>query len=134
MERQKITFKSQLTTFQMTLHLEDYVYYALLHKRPQDRLEYFKAACPCDVGRALELINDAPYPKLHNTSIARYAAFVHDESEPRGLFATREEAWESLRDEPIARVVDVPLVELDNPRYDEYYKESRPTLTLWVLV
>jgi hypothetical protein len=107
------------------LSLEDYVYHALLWKKPQDRMEYFISACPNDVGRALEMIRDAEYPKLYNTSIARYATFVNDEKEPRGLFLTRHEAWASLEGhvDDVVRVVDVPLVELDTPQYDEYWTE-----------
>lgn len=109
------------------LSLEDYVYNALLWKKPQERLDYFISACPKDVGRALEMIGDVEYPKLYNTSIARYATFVNDEKEPRGLFLTRREAWASLDGEvdDVVRVVDVPLVELDTPQYDEYWAEVR---------
>lgn len=109
----------------MTLQLEDHVFYALLWKRPTDRLDYFIAACRDDVGHALSLLGGVTYPKLINPSIARYAAFVADEREPRGVFKTREDAWDCLQDEPSGRVVDVPLVEIDAPRYEEYYAESR---------
>ena len=107
------------------LSLEDYVYHALLWKKPKDRLDYFISACPKDVERVMHMIGDVEYPKLYNTSIARYAAFVNDEDEPRGLFLTREDAWASLEGEVDARVVDVPLVELDRPQYDEYWTEVR---------
>jgi hypothetical protein len=112
-------------TSNATLHHEDFVYYALLWKQPKDRLAYLET-CD-DTGRLLELMSDVSYPKLYNSSIARYATFLFDESEPRGLFHTRDEAWNSVRNEPTARVVDVPLVELDRPQYDEYYSECLAT-------
>lgn len=108
------------------LQLEDFVYHALLFKRPNDRIMYLLRNCgPDRAEEALELLLTVDYPKLYNTSIARYAAFVSDESEPRGLYSTREEAWDSVRDEVEARVVDVPLIELNRPRYHDYYSEVR---------
>jgi hypothetical protein len=71
----------------------------------------------------LETIADTVgYPKLYNTSLAVYAAFGADTL--IGVFPTRDEAWKAGGDDtPVVRVVDVPRVEMDNPRYDFYYTE-----------
>lgn len=107
------------------LQVEDFVYHALLWKKPQERFHYLKTVCSLDdLDRALYLLGELEYPKLYNTSLARYVAFVQDGSEPIGSFETRKLAWESLHDKgATGYVVDVPIVELEKPRYDEYYRE-----------
>lgn len=105
------------------LQPEDHVYYALLWKKPQNRVKYLEQHGGDKSIELLETIVDTVgYPKLYNTSLAIYAAFVGDVLV--GLFPTRDEAWKAGGEhDPIDRVVDVPRTELENPRYDIYYSE-----------
>jgi len=103
------------------LQLEDHVYYALLWKKPQDRISYLEQH---GGDEAIALLENRQYVwgKIYNTSLAVYAAFVGDVLV--GMFPTREEAWNASGEhDPIDRVVDVPRTELENPQYDIYYSE-----------
>jgi hypothetical protein len=112
------------------LQLEDHVYHALLWKKPRERYHYLKTCFDNDeakLSRALSLMKDLDYPKLYNTNLARYGVFLDGNPEPTALFYRRQDAMcfiLSQGDICRASVVDIPVVELEKPRYSEYYTEE----------
>jgi lipopolysaccharide export system permease protein len=72
-----------------------------------------------------KLMSSFPFPKIYNTSIGKYAVFIENETKPLVFFNTREKAFnvaQKKADSGIypVYVVDVPCVEIDDPKDFRY--------------
>jgi hypothetical protein len=117
----------------------DIIYMALLHYKPEKRYTFLRANSDVfnyyDDVSLNQLMSSFPFPKIYNTSIGKYAVFIENETKPLVFFNTREKAFnvaQKKADSGIhpVYVVDVPCVEIDDPksfRYDvndnKYYTE-----------
>ena len=117
----------------MSLTLEDYIWIARLHKKPEERQSYVLSHFPeYDVSEGSYIYNslfELPYPKIWNSDLAAYIVWENEKPEPNihKRFKTREEALR--RSPPTASVLDVPLTELDGPTsppWHLFWKTTKP--------
>lgn len=100
------------------LQEEDYLYISIFHCHPKKRYQYLRQnITTIDIG---QMLKDVIYPKIYNTDLVKFAVFLNSGSTDPYVFCdTREQAW-SLNP---YKVVDVPIKELENPKYSRYWTE-----------
>jgi len=94
---------------------QDYYYIALFWIKPKERYAYLKMNAP----NAKWDLSNIRFPKIYREDIAKYAVFMEDADEPTMFCDSRSDAWAM---NPY-KVVDVPLIEFENPRYERYWTE-----------
>jgi hypothetical protein len=107
----------------------DIIYMALLHYKPEKRYTFLRANSDVfnyyDDASLIKFMSSFSFPKIYNTSIGKYAVFIENETKPLVFFNTREKALnvaQKKADSGIhpVYVVDVPCVEIDDPKDFRY--------------
>ena len=100
----------------------DHIYHALFFMKPNDRHNYLRSQLPgVDVGQLLRRYR--AFPKIYRNDLAHFTVLVNGKQV--GVYGTRQEALVSAKKQPTGRVVivDVPISEMSNPQYDNYYQD-----------
>jgi hypothetical protein len=101
------------------MYREDYIYLAILWRKPEDREAFLAINNIHDVNW-----DEVAYPKIYRADLAKYALFHGDVLQ--GLYDTREAAWDAAEGlEGFVYVADVPNTEKENPQYHKYYSERK---------
>lgn len=99
----------------------DYVYHALYFKHPNERYRFLKSQLPnADVDHLLKKYNR--FSKIYRDDLVEFAVIVN--GKVINTVKTRQEAHIlAKKQNGYVIVVDVPITERNNPKYDRYYQE-----------